>query len=127
MKRLLSLAILGVLIGYSVPAGAKVTERNFRLESLGDLVALCGVSADDPDAAAAIHMCHGYVIGLAQFHGLLDKALEGSVYCIPENAKPTRNQAIGQLVDWSRQHPDQNEQLAINGVLVWLADEYPCP
>ena len=55
-------AVMATLIVVSA-AHAAVTEENFRIETTKDLVALCSVDASDPNAVAAIHMCHGYVMG----------------------------------------------------------------
>ena len=53
--------ILIAAISFLLPshAGANVSEENFKIDTTADLVALCGVSAEDPNAVAAIHMCHG--------------------------------------------------------------------
>jgi hypothetical protein len=103
-----------------------VIEENFRLDTTRDLVALCGVDAEDSNAVAAIHMCHGYVTGLVHFHIVMGRALEGRVYCMKDEARPTRDQAVAMFVEWSRAHPEYDSSEAVDGVLLWAADTYPC-
>ncbi len=107
-------------------ARANVTEENFALDTTGDLIALCGVDAGDPNAMAAIHMCHGYFVGLHHFHTMMGRSLEGHVYCMEVEERPTRDQVIAMLVEWSRAHPEHDSMEAIDGVLQWAADTYPC-
>ena len=57
------LAVIAAAVTAALVSGAAtaaVTEQNFLLNTTGDLVALCGVSKDDPEKIAAIHFCHGY-------------------------------------------------------------------
>lgn len=107
-------------------AQAAVTERNFTLDTTGDLIALCGVDPQDPRAVAAIHMCHGYVLGLMHFHIVMGRALEGHVYCMDDAERPTRDQAIALLVRWSRTNPQHDSLEAVDGVLQWATETYPC-
>ena len=120
--------VMGIafLVALSSGARANVTEENFRLDTTRDLVALCGVDAEDPNAVAAIHMCHGYVTGLVHFHIVMGRALEGRVYCMKDEARPTRDQAVSMFVGWSKAHPEYDSTEAVDGVLQWAADTYPC-
>jgi len=120
--------VMGVafLVALSSGASANVTEENFRLDTTRDLVALCGVDAGDPNAVAAIHMCHGYVTGLVHFHIVMGRALEGRVYCMKDETRPTRDQAVSMFVEWSKAHPEYDATEAVDGVLQWAADTYPC-
>ena len=123
------LAIATTVVATSIvfsTAHAAVTEENFRIDTTKDLVALCSVDASDPNAVAAIHMCHGYVTGLVHFHILIDRALEGEVYCLDEAERPSRDETIAMLVTWSGSHPEHDSKEAVNGVVQWAADTYPC-
>ena len=126
MKKLACVAIVALSAMVSQQGFASVTEDSFRLDTFKDLVTLCGVEASDPNAAAAIHMCHGYVIGLVHFHELVGRALEGTVYCMADDQRPTRDAAIEMLVSWSGDHPEYDSDEAIDGVLRWAAAKYPC-
>ena len=118
-------AVVTLSIVFSA-ARAAVTEENFQIDTTKDLIALCSVDASDPNAVAAIHMCHGYVMGLVHFHILINRALEGSVFCLEDAQRPTRDEAIAILVAWSRQHPEHDSKEAANGVVLWAAETYPC-
>ena len=126
MKKLACVAVVALSAMVSQQGLASVTEDSFRLDTFKDLVTLCGVEASDPNAAAAIHMCHGYVIGLVHFHELVGRALEGTVYCMADDQRPTRDAAIEMLVSWSGDHPEYDSDEAIDGVLRWAAAKYPC-
>lgn len=118
-------AVVTLSIVFSAARG-EVTEENFQIDTTKDLIALCSVDASDPNAVAAIHMCHGYVMGLVHFHILIGRALEGSVFCLEDAQRPTRDEAIALLVAWSRQHPEHDSKEAANGVVQWAAETYPC-
>ncbi len=126
MKKLACAAVVALLAMVSQQGLASVAEDSFRLDTFKDLVALCGVEASDPNANAAIHMCHGYVIGLVHFHELMGRALDGTVFCMAEDQRPARDAAIDMLVRWSRGHPEYDSEEAIDGVLRWAAAKYPC-
>lgn len=120
--------ILIAAISFLLPshAGANVSEENFKIDTTADLVALCGVSAEDPNAVAAIHMCHGYVMGLVHMHILLGRPLDGRFFCVSDEERPTRDQFIASFVGWSQARPENQSEEAANGVLQWVADTYPC-
>lgn len=124
MRKLACLATF--LVFFPSLAQAAVTEENFMLDTTADLVALCGVSADDPNADAAIHMCHGYLTGLMHFHIVVGRVLEGNVFCMEEAQRPTRDQAVAMLVEWSRANPQYDSTEAVDGVLQWAHETYPC-
>jgi hypothetical protein len=126
MKKLACVAVVALSAMVSQQGFASVTEESFRLDTFKDLVTLCGVEASDPNANAAIHMCHGYVIGLVHFHELVGRALEGTVFCLADDKRPSRDAAIDMLVRWSRGHPEYDSEEAIDGVLRWAAAQYPC-
>ena len=118
--------VVALLIAFPSVARANVTEENFALDTTRDLIALCGVDAADPNAMSAIHMCHGYFTGIVHFHKLMGEALEGNVFCMKAKGEPTRDQAVAMLVEWSRAHPEHDSMEAIDGVMRWAADTYPC-
>ena len=124
-KHLLVLIFAGLLVLPS-SAQANVTEANFKLDTTADLVALCGVAAEYPNVDAAIHMCHGYVLGLIHMHILLGKPLNGRFFCVSDEQRPTRDEFVAKFVGWSRSHPEHSSKEAADGVLRWVADTYPC-
>jgi hypothetical protein len=71
-------------------------------------------------------MCHGYVMGLTHFHIIMGRALEGKIYCMKDQERPSRDQAIAMLVKWSKAHPEYDAKEAVDGVLLWAAAAFPC-
>jgi hypothetical protein len=43
-----------------------------------------------------------------------------------DEARPTRDQAVAMFVEWSKAHPENDSNEAVDGVLLWAADTYPC-
>ena len=52
MRKLACAASLALLFAVSSTARADVTEQDFMIDTMGDLMALCGVDAADPNAVA---------------------------------------------------------------------------
>ena len=107
-------------------AHAQVTQQNFMMRTTGDLVAVCGVSRDDPNASAAIHFCHGYYVGLDHFAEATGRPFRGVLYCPPEGLKLTRDQTIGMLVEWHRRNPKHLAEAPFDGIVRWAAATWPC-
>jgi hypothetical protein len=107
-------------------ASAQVTKENFTLRTIRDFVALCGVSASDPNAAAAIHFCHGYYVGVDHSAEILGRPLRNILYCPPEGLKLTRDQVLGMVVDYHRKNPQFAAEAPIEGIIRWAAAAYPC-
>jgi hypothetical protein len=107
-------------------ANAEVTKQNFQFRTTGDLVALCGVSRDDPNAAAAIHFCHGYYVGVDHSVEILGRPLRGILYCPPDGLTLTRDQALGMVVAYHRKNPQFAAEAPIEGVIRWAAATWPC-
>jgi hypothetical protein len=107
-------------------ASADVTKENFTLRTTGDLVALCGVSRSDPNAAAAIHFCHGYYVGIDHFAELTGRPFRNVLYCPPEGLKLTRNEVIAMMVDYHRKNPQHAKEAAVEGIIRWASATWPC-
>jgi hypothetical protein len=107
-------------------ASADVTKENFQLRTTGDFVALCGVSTADPNAAAAIHFCQGYYVGLDHSAEILGRPFRNVLYCPPDGLKLTRNEVIGMLVAYHRKNPQYAAEAPIEGVIRWAAATWPC-
>jgi len=118
--------IAALLLSAAVSA-APVTKENFMLRTTGDLIALCGVSKDDPNAIAAIHFCHGYYVGLDQYAEVTGRVFRNRFYCPPEGLKLTRDQAIGMFVDWYRRNAQYASEPPFDGVLRFAMATWPCP
>ncbi|HSD43044.1 MAG TPA: Rap1a/Tai family immunity protein [Burkholderiales bacterium] len=107
-------------------ASADVTKENFTLRTTGDLVALCGVSRSDPNAAAAIHFCHGYYVGIDQFAELTGRPWRNVLYCPPEGLKLSRNEVVAMVVDYHRKNPQHANEAPVEGIIRWASATWPC-
>jgi hypothetical protein len=122
-------AFLAGAAALAISAGASaapVTKDNFYLRNTGDLVALCGVSRDDPNAAAAIHFCHGYYVGVDHSAEILGRPLRGILYCPPDGLRLSRDQVLAMVVDYHRKNPQYAAEAPIEGIIRWAAAAYPC-
>ena len=123
------LAVIAAAVTAALAAGtatAAVTEQNFLLNTTGDLVALCGVSKDDPNAIAAIHFCHGYALGLDHYGAATGRVFRNKLYCIPEGTTVTRNQAVEMFVKWAADHLQYMSEPPFDGLIRWSMDTWPC-
>jgi hypothetical protein len=107
-------------------ASAQVTKENFTLRTTRDFVALCSVSREDPNAAAAIHFCHGYYVGVDHSAEILGRPLRNTLYCPPDGLKLSRDQVVAMVVDYHRRNPQYAAEAPIEGIIRWAAATYPC-
>ncbi len=120
---LAGLALAGLL---AAPAPAADTEA-FMIDTAGDLARLCAVKREHPNYLAAVHMCHGYLVGVHHFHTALAAALEQGVYCLASvSPRPTRDEVVADFAAWALETPGVAEREAIDAVLDWAAATYPC-
>ena len=121
--RLMGAAVLALAAG---AASAQVTEKNFVLRTTSDLVALCGVTQNDPNAIAAIHFCEGYLLGLDHFAEVTGRPFRGTLYCPPEGLNMSRDEVVARLVTWHRQNPGPAGEGPLDGIVRWAAANWPC-
>jgi hypothetical protein len=114
------------LLVFAAPAGAQVSRDNFLLRTTGDLVILCGVSPDDPNASAAMHFCEGYFVGLDHLAEVTGRPFRGTLFCPPENPGLTRDQVAGMVVAWHRKNPQYASERPFDGIARWAAATWPC-
>jgi len=119
---------LGALVAAAALGAARAEEeRHFLLDTAGDLARLCGTSTDSPLFGAAIHMCHGYLLGVHHFHEALSAEVEESVYCVDDvEPTPTRDEVTADFVTWMDANPAAAEAEALDGLLQWASQAYPC-
>ena len=114
-----------VLAAWGSPSHA-VGPDNFRLNSTGDLVALCSADPSGPDYVAAIHFCHGFASGAYQYYQALAAALPEARYvCVPEPA-PSRSEAIAGFVEWAKRNPAHTADKPVDSIFEYLSARYPC-
>ncbi len=119
MRIVASALILSVATVY----GASAAETDdFQLKTANDLADLCA-AVDD---TAAVHMCHGFMVGVHQMHQAVSEATGRGVYCVPDDGSVTRNTAQTDYVGWLRLTPSAVEMTARDGLLEWARTAYPC-
>lgn len=111
----------------SGPARAGVTEDAFQVRSTGDLVTLCGADKTDPMYTPAQNFCHGFAVGTYTTLVDMQKGLRAKkkLFC-PPASPPSRNDGIASFVAWARAHNDMMALPAVDGVLQFLGEQYPC-
>ncbi|MBV8401762.1 MAG: hypothetical protein JOZ17_24020 [Acetobacteraceae bacterium] len=120
-------AIVAGLWGASTGAGwTAVTEDQFHLRNLGDLVALCSATQSDPLYTAASNFCHGFAVGVVQTMQQEEAARKSRpLFCLP-TPMPSRNEAVASFVSWAQANPGQMSQPAPDGLAAYLSQQYPC-
>ena len=118
--------IVGTAAALALAAGAHAAEeRHFALDTGGDLVALCASAPEHRNHGAAVHMCHGFLVGLNQMHTAMARALGGGVYCLPETL-PSRNAVAADFVGWMGGRDELAAGEAVEAALAYAAETYPC-
>jgi len=119
-------ALASCMVILPVTAGAAVTEDNFLMRTTGDLATLCSANSSDPLMTAAVNFCHGFGVGVYQV--LREEAAArpaDPLFCVP-NPTPTRNSVVAAFVQWARTHPGEMSQPPAEGLVRFLAQQYPC-
>jgi hypothetical protein len=96
---------------------------DIRVRTAGDLAELCGANPKDPQGDAKINYCHGFAQGAVDV--ALKQAADKKPFCFPTPA-PTRTATLTEFVNWVRALPDHRTQSAVDGLLHFLAERYPC-
>ncbi|MBV9750041.1 MAG: hypothetical protein JO157_14620 [Acetobacteraceae bacterium] len=122
-----------LLLGAPPAATAQITaaagsDPNLRGSRTGDLAALCGASEQDPARQAALAYCEGFFVAAGQYHRALTAqgGVDRPIFCLP-NPSPTFDQARTSFVAWARANPQYTDERAIDGLMRFAAETYPCP
>ncbi len=110
----------------AVLAQAPPEPRNSR--TLGELAALCAPPASQDGRSEAVAFCHGYLLGIGDFHASAfpTGSRRGPLFC-PPPTPPTLIQVTDSLVTWARANPQYAGDRAVDGVTRWAQATYPCP
>lgn len=118
-------AALGLWLSGNSAALAAADPEDFVVENAADLVDLCTAAPDSELYTAAIHMCHGFVSGTAQYAILLSEQSGGSLLCLPDPV-PSRNAAIAEFTAWMGGHPELATVPAPEALLRFMTVIFPC-
>jgi hypothetical protein len=125
----LPMAAFAVALGATPMASAQssaITGETFTAGTTGALARLCGASAQEASYAAAVHFCHGVMVGTGQTSDSMNKR-QGTRpgFCLP-TPSPTLDQAAASFVAWSAANPQFDGLRASDGLLRFAAAQYPC-
>jgi hypothetical protein len=129
LGRPLSVAAFALLMGFASVASAQSAAINgdtFTSGTTGALARLCGATVQEPAYAAAVHFCHGLLVGAGQTSDMMHKR-QGSRpgFCLP-TPSPSLDQVAASFVAWSAANPQFNGMRAADGLMRFAAAQYPC-
>jgi len=102
------------------------TSQSRHVETTGDLIELCSVSAGDPLYDAAMGFCLGYIDAAIDYHAALTAGPKYDPIACPENTV-TREQVVVVLMDWSKRNIQHlNSETPVVGVMRASAEKWPC-
>ena len=106
--------------------GSAINGDTFTAGTTGALARLCGATAQEPAYAAAIHFCHGLLVGSGQTSDMMHKR-QGTRpgFCLP-TPSPTLDQVAASFVAWAAANPQFNGMRAADGLMRFVAAQYPC-
>ena len=125
----LPIAVCALVLGAALPASAQggaISGETFSAGTTGALARLCGARAQEPAYAAAIHFCHGVLVGSGQTSDMMHKR-QGTRpgFCLP-TPSPTLDQVAASFVAWSAANPQFQGMRAADGLMRFAAAQYPC-
>ena len=119
--------VAGALVSLAPCVSHAATDANFAARTTGDLVELCAATPDSTIGTAAVNFCDGYAQGAVSVEMQNLAAFRGAkLFCMP-NPPPSRNEALREFVKWARASPDRMNTSAVNGLMGFLGDRFPCP
>ncbi|MGF1501183.1 MAG: Rap1a/Tai family immunity protein [Paracoccaceae bacterium] len=101
-------------------------EPNFMLDTAGQLARLCETAPSHPNFAAAIHMCHGYILGVHHMHQAMAGAIESPFYCVPASP-PSRDRIAADFASFVLADPETAGLEALDALMLFAIDRFPCP
>jgi hypothetical protein len=103
-----------------------VTEADFEVKTTGSLLNLCTASTTDPHYRAAIHFCHGYLVGAYHYHIAQAGSEGGKRLVCPPTPPPSRNETIRQFITWAQAHPQYMNERPVDTEFRFLTEKWPC-
>jgi hypothetical protein len=107
---------------FALPAQAQRT-LYIRARTAGDLADLCGANPRDPQGDAKINYCHGFAQGAVDV--ALKQTGDKKPFCFP-SPTPTRSATLTEFVNWARALPAHRTVSAVDGLMQFLGERYPC-
>jgi hypothetical protein len=125
MKR--KLCILLVMVALLVPGLALALDpADFEVKTTQNLMNLCTADPSDPQYQAAIHFCHGYLVGAYDYYAATHADPKAKhLFCLPDPA-PSRNDAIAMFIEWAKAHPRYMNEKPVDTEFRFLVEKWPC-
>jgi hypothetical protein len=125
----LPMAAFATALAVATPVSAQssaISGDTFTAGTTGALARLCSATAQEPAYAAAVHFCHGLLVGTGQTSDMMHKR-QGTRpgFCLP-TPSPTLDQVAASFVAWSAANPQFNGLRAAEGLTRFAAVQYPC-
>jgi hypothetical protein len=126
MKRIGWMVFLLAMVMVHPVLAEDLNVEAFQVKTTKDLIALCDTSPDEPLYAAAVHFCHGYLVGAYHYH---EASIAGPnaerIVCLPE-VRPTRSKIVENFVQWTKAHPEYWDELPVETEFRFLTETFPC-
>jgi hypothetical protein len=118
-----ALAMVAIITSPQTLAG---TSLNYDVPTMGDLVVLCNVSADDPAFEAARGFCLGYIDAAMDYHAALTAGPKYPAIVCPDGSL-SREEVVGVVLEWSKTNSEHAKSEApVDGVMRALVEKWPC-
>ena len=121
MKSVAPIVVLAAIL-FALPAHAQ-RAVDIHVRTAGDLADLCGANPRDAVGDAKINYCHGFAQAAVDVE--LRHAGDKKPFCFPSPA-PTRTATLAEFVNWVRALPEHRTQGAVDGLLHFLGERFPC-
>jgi hypothetical protein len=121
MKSVAPIVVLAAIL-LALPAHAQ-RAVDIHVRTAGDLADLCGANPKDAVGDAKINYCHGFAQAAVDVE--LRHAGDKKPFCFPSPA-PTRTATLAEFVNWVRALPEHRTQGAVDGLLHFLGERFPC-
>jgi hypothetical protein len=128
--RSVTAAALAVVMGSSAAlaqggsSGAVVSH----VQTVGDLAAVCDPGWTGVPRLEAIAYCQGFLTSAGQYHALLYPR-GGPVrplFCVPRPGPSIAESGLA-FAAWTRANPGRSGEPALDGLLRWAQESFPCP
>jgi hypothetical protein len=121
------LSILLMVVALLMPGLAVALDQaDFEVKTTQNLMNLCTAAPSDPNYQAAIHFCHGYLVGAYAHYSAQHASPKAKhLFCMPDPV-PSRNDAIAMFIEWAKAHPQYMGEKPVDTEFRFLVEKWPC-
>lgn len=121
MKFCLTVMVVSAVL-FAAPAEAQ-RATNIQARTAGELAELCAANPREAMGDARINFCHGFAQGAIL--AALYSNQSSKPFCFP-NPAPTRTATMTEFENWVRAEPARKSMPAVEGLLRFLGERFPC-